>query len=329
MFTSSQFIKKREKPVLTKEDIPYKAGLIFNAGVAKFNGKYVMIFRNDVPDVWGERVFSPGSTNLGFATSDDGINWTSAKAPSLTLDDYRDKFGINDRVTKFYDPRLTVIDGIVYMCFAIDTAHGVCGGVATTEDFEHFDIKYVSVPENRNMVIFPGKIGGNFVRLERPMPVYSRGRDRFDTWMSFSPDLKYWGNTKFVFGVEDVPFANDKVGPGAPPILTEKGWLTTFHAVWRDETRGKHGWEPKWTKIYTAGIMLLDKDEPWKILGMSKEPLIAPELPYEKDEGFRTDVIFPGGMLLDGDEVKIYYGAADTVEAVCTADVNDLISLCI
>ena len=180
------------------------------------------------------------------------------------------------------------------------------------------------------MVLFPEKIGGRYVRLERPMPIYSRGgADRFDTWMSDSPDLAYWGNNRLVLAVEDVPFANDKTGPAAPPVKTDKGWLTTFHAVDRDLSRGKNGWEEHWQKRYTAGIMLLDLEDPAKIIGMSKAPLIAPEAPYETEGGFRNDVIFPGGMILEEDgEVKIYYGASDTVECLATADVDDLLALC-
>ena len=178
------------------------------------------------------------------------------------------------------------------------------------------------------MVLFPEKIGGEYVRLERPMPVYSRGRDRFDIWLSRSPDLVYWGRSELVLGVEDVPFANDKIGPTASPIKTERGWLTLIHAVDRDETRGKNGWENKWTKRYTAGLMLLDLNDPSKVLSVYDKPLIAPDLPVETDEGFRQNVIFPCGMLLEDDgEVKIYYGASDTCVCLATAHVSDLLAL--
>ena len=169
------------------------------------------------------------------------------------------------------------------------------------------------------------------MRLERPFPVYSRGGiDRFDTWISFSPDLRYWGDTKLLLAVEDVPYANDKIGPGAPPVKTKAGWLTLFHAVDIDRTRGKNGWEEKWQKRYCAGIMLLDLNNPAKIIGLYKKPLIAPETRYETEEGYRTNVIFPGGMILeDNGEVKIYYGASDTVECLAVANVEDLIALCL
>lgn len=316
---SSAIIKRFPKnPVLSANDIPYASDLVFNAGVTKYQGKYVMVFRNDYG--YTEEAGFEG-TNMGIAYSDDGIDWTVSPKPCFSLQD--------QEIRRAYDPRLTVIDGKCYMCFAVDTHHGVRGGIAVTEDFEKFEILTMTVPDNRNMVLFPEKISGKYVRLERPFPVYSRGgKDRFDTWISYSYDMKYWGDSSLLLGVEHVPFANNKIGPGAPPIKTEKGWLTTFHTVDMDTTRGKNGWEDRWQKRYCAGIMLLDLKDPSKLIGMYKEPLIAPETTYETN-GFRNDVIFPGGMILeDTGEVKIYYGAADTVECLATAHVDDLLALC-
>ena len=321
-------IKKAEKPILTKDDIPYNASLVFNAGVAKYQGKYVMIFRDDYnfeENVWPPR--RKPKTILGVAFSEDGITWSVRKEPlfdSASLPDDSD-------FRRFYDPRLTIIEGKPYVCLAMDTRHGIRGAIAEINDtFDQLNILSISAPDNRNMVLFPERIGGLYVRLERPFPVYSRGgKHRFDLWMSKSPDLRYWGDTEMVLGVEHVPFANDKIGPAAPPIKTKYGWLTTFHAVDFEEGRGKNGWEPTWERRYTAGIMLLDLDDPTKVIGMSKEPLIAPDLPLETDEGFRQHVIFPGGMILEDDEtVKIYYGASDTVECVATASLSDLVALC-
>lgn len=318
---SAPFIKRHPaNPLLTHKQVPYPATLIFNAGVTKYQGKYVMVFRND-PGEWGAPIFKGRETVCGLATSDDGIKWEVAAKPCFTLR--------SDEISRAYDPRLTVIDGKIVMCFAVDTAHGVLGGIATTEDFEKWDVLGMSAPDNRNMVLFPEKVNGKYVRLERPMPVYSRGRDRFDMWASDSPDLRYWGNTRFVLGVEHLPYANDKIGPAAPPIKTSKGWLTTLHVVDRDNTRGKNGWEPTWQKRYCAGLCLLDLHEPWKVVGLMKEPLLAPETDYETDEGFRTQVIFPTGCVLEDDgEVKIYYGASDTVVCLATAHVDDLVAAC-
>ncbi len=310
-------------PILTPSQVPYGPALVFNAGVCKYNGKYVMVFRNDYGNAADYTLEPHHTTNLGVAFSDDGITWNVQPEPCLKLYD--------EEIVRVYDPRLTVIDGRCYMCFAVDTLHGVRGGIAVTEDFRTFEILSMSTPDNRNMVLFPERVGGNFVRLERPFTVYSRGgKDRFDTWISDSPDLKYWGNSKLLLSVEQVPFANDKIGPAAPPVRTKHGWLTLFHAVDIDSSRGKNGWEDSWKKRYTAGIMLLDLERPDKIIGMSREPLLAPEASYEIAGGFRDHVIFPGGMVLeDSGEMKMYYGAADAVECLATAHVDDLVALCL
>ncbi|GBF71901.1 glycosidase [Paenibacillus sp. 598K] len=319
--SSPWIVRHPANPVLDASRVPYPTALVFNAGVAKFNGKYVMVFRNDYGSLT-EQTLEPGSTtDLGIAFSEDGVHWQAGPRPCFRMHD--------EEIVRAYDPRLTVIDGRCYMCFAVDTLHGIRGGIAVTDDFETFEVLSLSSPDLRNMVLFPERINDKYVRLERPFTVYSRGgRDRFDTWISESPDLRYWGNSDLLFGVEHVPFANDKVGPAAPPIKTRKGWLTTFHAVDLDPARGKNGWEPSWQKRYTAGLMLLDLDDPKRVIGLCKEPLLVPEADYEVSGGFRNNVIFPGGMILEEDgEVKLYYGAADAVVCLATADVEDLLRL--
>lgn len=310
------------EPVLSKKDIPYPADCIFNAGVVKYKGQYVMAFRNDFGYQPSGRF---GGCVVGIAFSQDGIHWDVKDEPFLTVEDMNDP-----DVTRVYDPRLTVIEDKCYLCFAVDTRHGVRGGIAVTDDFTSIKVLSLTVPDNRNMVLFPEKVGGRYVRLERPFPVYSRGGvDRFDTWISFSKDLVYWGDSRLLLPVEQVTWANDKTGPGAPPIKTKAGWLTLFHGVDVDASRGKNGWENSWKKRYCAGIMLLDLEDPTKIIGLCPTPLLAPETIHEVEEGYRTHVIFPGGMILeDNGEVKIYYGASDTVECLATAHVDDLIALC-
>ena len=316
-------------PVLTKDDIPFDATLIFNAGVTKYQGRYVMVFRNDYglkdaedfKKVFDTNAEQPFKTNIGIAFSDDGLNWSVRPKPCFDLN--------GNGIKRAYDPRLTVIDGKCYMCFAVDTAYGIRGGVAVTENFEDFEILSLSLPDNRNMVLFPEKINGDFVRLERPFPVYGRLEDEtFDVWISFSSDCRRWGDHKLLLSTVGVPFCNSKIGPAAPPLKTPAGWLTTFHAVYKDLSHELYSWHNNWHKTYYAGIMLLDLKDPSKIIGLSREPLLKPEYPYEL-EGFRGSVIFPGGMIQeDSGEVKIYYGAADTVECLATAHVGDLIKIC-
>ncbi|MCQ2771125.1 MAG: glycoside hydrolase family 130 protein [Clostridia bacterium] len=319
IFKTADCITRHPEPVLSYKDVPYRSALTFNAGVLKLNGKYIMIFRNDVGDFEAQKL--DGVTNLGLAFSDDGIKWNVEPEPCFALKD--------DEIMRVYDPRITYIDGEYCMCFAVDTRHGVCGGMAVSKDLKNFEIKSISAPENRNMVLFPEKVNGNYVRLERPMPVYSRDGDYFDIWLSESPDLVYWGKSRLVMGAENVPFCNTKIGPGAPPIKTDKGWLTIFHAVDFDASRGKNGWEKAWRKRYTIGVCLLDLNDPSKVIGMSKKPLIVPEGYLETEFGYRCNALFPCGMLLEEDgTVKIYYSASDAVVRLATAKVDDLIALC-
>ncbi|MBQ7712684.1 MAG: glycoside hydrolase family 130 protein [Clostridia bacterium] len=308
-------------PVLTAKDVPYDADLVFNAGVIKLDGTYYMLFRNDYCYPRGSQKLA--GTNIGLARSADGVKWEVDPEPR-----FGDYWG--GEIKRLYDPRLQVVDGEIYICFAVDTHHGIRGGIARTDrDFRTLEMISMSAPDNRNMVLFPEKINGKYARLERPFPVYSRGYDIFDAWYSDSPDLKYWGNTQLVLPREKVPFANAKVGPAAPPIKTEKGWLAAFHAVSAVRPK-KNGWEKKWGKEYYAGLMLLDLEDPTKVIGIAEQPLLVPEAKYETKGGFRNDVIFPGGMILeDNGEVKLYYGAADTVECLATANVDDLIALCL
>ncbi len=286
-----------------------------------------MLFRNDYGTTEadflaaGKHYVPFKGTNIGMAESRDGINWEVHDKPVWEICD--------EEISRIYDPRLTVIDGKMHVCFAMDTRHGLRGGIAVTEDFSKFEIISLSVPDNRNMVLFPEKADGKYLRLERPMPVYSRygAAEQFDLWASSSPDLRYWGESTPVLDAADVQFCDAKIGPGAPPVKTPYGWLTTFHAV-KYSSEELYSWHLDWHKIYYAGLMLLDLDNPTKVKAICETPLIVPEKKYET-EGFRGKVIFPGGMILeDSGEVKIYYGAADTVECLATADIHDLLALC-
>lgn len=327
-------VRHPANPVLKHTDCPFPATTVFNAGVAKYEGRYVMLFRND-HGRWGDPVFD--GTNLGFAESADGIKWTVRPRPVLDEERaregmrhlYPERFGPGF-IRRIYDPRITVIEGKPHLCFAVDTAHGVCGVMATTEDFETFAFTGLSAPDNRNMVLFPEKIGGDYVRLERPFPLYAnRQGEDFPLWLGRSRDLSRWGETRPLLAPRDLPYANSKIGPAAPPIRTRAGWLAPLHAVHKDPDKPLLGWEPDgWFKTYFAGLALLDLEDPSKVLGLMREPLLAPEAGYEVD-GFRGSVIFPCGFTLNDDgDARLYYGAADTVIAVASAHVDDLIAAC-
>ncbi|HEY4417478.1 MAG TPA: glycoside hydrolase family 130 protein [Verrucomicrobiae bacterium] len=327
-------VRHAGNPVLSATNVPYPSALTFNAGVVRHAGRYLMVFRNDYGHD-GRGGFQ--GTNIGLAVSRDGLAWEVEPNPILGEDEIRHQLkkamGHHYHaafIKRIYDPRLTVVDGKILMCFAIDTAHGICGGVASTEDLKTFTWLSVSAPDNRNLVLFPRRIHGRYFRYERPLPVYMREHpESFPIWCAESDDLVFWGRNRPVLGPDEVAYANSKIGPAAPPVETAKGWLVTIHAVHRDPASRLRGWEPKgWYKTYYAGLMLTDLDDPSKVIGLMRRPLLAPETEYEL-EGFRGSVIFPCGMILeDSGEVKIYYGAADTCVALATAHVDDLLAAC-
>jgi len=309
-------------PIFTAKDVPYPSELVYNAGVTKYQGQYVMVFRNDYG--YDENEKKAPYFQIGVAYSDDGIrNWRVHPRPILEKEGGDDVWGS-------YDPRLTVLDGRLYITYAQYTEHGYRATTAVTDDFEKIEIIDRAVPDNRNMVLFPEQINNRYIRMERPFPIYSRQKRLFDIWISESPDLIYWGKSELLLCVEDIPYANEKLGAGSPPVRTEWGWLSIFHAVDTDFDRGKNGWEDEWQKRYTAGVMLQDLEDPRKLVAYSKEPLMVPEASYEIQGGFRNNVIFPTGLILeDSGEVKIYYGAADTVQCLATARLTDLVEFCL
>jgi beta-1,4-mannooligosaccharide/beta-1,4-mannosyl-N-acetylglucosamine phosphorylase len=318
--SDSMITRYDANPVLRPEMVPYPSLLTFNAGVTKFQNRYVMVFRNDYGDPENREI---KGTNLGLAFSDDGIHWKVQPDPFMELSD--------DDIRWINDPRLTVIDSRCYITYAIISHSGTRGGIAVTDDFENFEIIHTTLPDNRNLVLFPEKVNGRYVRLDRPFANYLRNeKDRFDIWTSSSYDFTHWGEHRLVLKSTDVPYCNNKIGPGTPPVKTPNGWLHIFHAVTVKPEEQKNGWEETWDKTYSAGVFLTDLNNPGKVRGVSKDPILIPQAVYENSGGFRNDVIFPTGAILEkGGELKIYYGAADTLVCLAVAQIDELVELCL
>jgi beta-1,4-mannooligosaccharide/beta-1,4-mannosyl-N-acetylglucosamine phosphorylase len=314
--------RHRRNPILTCDDLPYPGTLVYNPGVVRARDRYVMVFRVDHGYATNRIGYGFETINIGIAFSDDGVSWHVQNR--TVLGQLK-----NDENLWAYDPRLVAIEDAYYLTFCVDTRHGMRAGIARTTDFEQFEVLSLSLPDLRNVVLFPEKIDGRFARLERPFPIYLRRTwgqyDRFDTWISRSADMRYWGETELMLAVEQVPYATEKIGPGPPPVRTDDGWLAVFHAVDTEPGREGAGWEGTWTKRYTAGAMLLDLQDPSRVLGISPEPILVPEAPYEITEGFRPNVVFPTGHIVEGDESWIYYGAADSVICLATAATEELV----
>ena len=313
-FKTPDFLKRYSKnPILSPSDSPFNSKLVSNPGVVKWGKKYIMTPSYDAYD----SVTNKWSKDLGVAYSEDGINFEYTKRKLFT--DW-----LKDGIRGVYDSRLIVLEDKIYICAGLDTKNGTRVRIASTKDMENWQVHHTTTPDNRNIVLFPEKINGLYVMLERPFPMYTCG-EHFDIWISYSPDLVYWGRSKLLLDTAQVPFCNLKLGPGAQPLKTEAGWLIIFHATDIDPNRKPAGENKGRVKRYMAGVMLLDLKDPSKILGIAKTPLIVPEAPYEID-GWCDNVVFPTGVILEENkEVKIYYGAADIVICLATAKLDDLI----
>ena len=295
---------------------------MYNPAACKFDGQYLLVFSTDKED----------PQRLGLARSKDGLHFAVDAKPLFPFGE-EDYGAIND-------PRITFIDGWYYLTYCSDPAsplreEGIYLCIARTRDFEHFEPIYRSEPDNRNGVVFPDRIRGLYARLDRPFRRGYRTEHGYDVWISYSPDMEFWGRHKLVLSHLDVEWGSHKIGPAAPPVRTSRGWLTFFHgAEMAPEDEGWLPWigdkGPTRGKVYRTGLMLLDLQDPSRILGRIKRPVLEPHAPYEMDPSYRPNVTFPCGVVEEADgELKIYYGASDTHIALATADKNELAEACL
>jgi len=309
-----------QNPVLSHKQVPYDSTNTHNCGVIAYGAGFVMLFRNDFREAWGNPR-NKGS-NIGIADSPDGVNWKVRPEPTPM---------------RGLDPRITAVAGRYY----INCARG--GGAATyvTDDFHSFDEVENSLPGNRNQVIFPEPINGLYYRLERPMwqpmmELVNTGTapggwvgPTWDIWISQSPDLIHWGQSQVLLKTDQLDYANAKIGAGAPPIRTAAGWLCLIHGDDIDPRRGQNGWEDQWFGRYHAGVMLLDLDDPRKLIACANVPLLTPETELECAGGYRNNVVFITAAYLDAnDDLIMYYGAADTYICMAKAPLKDVIHFC-
>ena len=302
---SSPIMRRYEgNPLLTAKDMPYEATYVFNAGVIKYRGEYVIAPRINVYD----KDYKTTALFTGLGFSKDGIKFDII--PDQIRVHYRGEI-----LPWVNDSRLTVIDDELYLSFCFENLHSERPGIAKwrNDGTTDFDAVCIGVPQQRNMILCPYKVNGMYMRLERPS---NQWQDQFHIWYSFSPDMRYWGDSELYLGCEDVPFATAKIGAGAPPLKTDKGWLLIFHAVDTDPDRAMDLPAVKnWMKRYTCGAALFDLEDPTKLIAITKQPLLAAEASYETDpeQWFVNNTIFPCGAVLmdDRETLRIYYGSCD------------------
>lgn len=292
-------------PILTKADVPYQVETVHNAAVVKYAGEYLMLFRSHLRS---------GRSIIGLARSKDGLRFVADPAPFLTpakegpFAAY-EEFGVED-------PRVTEIDGVFLITYSAYSRNGVRIALARTRDFVTVErVSLITEADYRNVVIFPEKFGGLYARLDRPHSEIAP----WSIWISYSPDLLFWGEAKLI--MRPVPYHWDemKIGPGAPPIRTPEGWLSIYHGVFQTMAGA----------VYRLGVALHDLADPAVIRGVSDSWILQPEDPWEVT-GYVSNVVFTCGAVAEADgTVKIYWGGADSVMCVGEADIDELVGMCL
>ncbi len=297
------FERCSENPLITAEDSPVPASAVYNPGAVEFEGDVLLLVR-----IEGRRGFS----DIHVARSHDGIHdWEIEEEPLLAhgqVDLRYEKLGCEDaRVTYVAEEERYYITYVAY-------SHvGPAVGLAYTEDFRSAErIGLIFAPNNKDTVMFPEKIDGHWMVLHRP----AVGQIE-NIWSARSPDLIHWGMPHCVLPERGGPWWDGaRVGAGPPPIPTESGWLLIYHGV---KEFGSN-------MVYRAGVARLKKDEPHKVIARGSGWVFGPETDYELS-GVMPGVVFPSGTLLRGEELWIYYGAADSCVCMGKARLPDLLGL--
>ncbi len=299
------FQRSDVNPILTAADVPYAANSVFNPGAARVDGETLLLVR--VEDL-------RGISQLHVARSSDGeTGWTFDRQPLLRADVDRDPA----ETWGCEDPRLTWLPereewAIAYTAYS---RRGPLVSLATTKDFRTVRrLGPVMPPEDKDAALFPRRFGGRWAMIHRPSPL----RGGAHMWLSYSPDLQHWGDHRLLLEARDGAWWDaGKIGLGPPPLETPEGWLVMYHGV-RVTSDGP---------IYRMGLALLDLEDPGVVLHRSDEWVFAPETPYEIT-GDVGRVVFPCGWILDAeaDKLFVYYGGADSVIALATARLSDVLA---
>ncbi|MBA2306027.1 MAG: glycosidase, partial [Acidobacteria bacterium] len=219
------------------------------------------------------RTWLTSISHLRVARSTDGVHFEVEPAPALSPATELESFGIED-------PRITLLDGTYWINYTAVSPSGISTALASTRDFRTFDRHGVIFPPpNRDVTIFPERIGGRYAALHRPMP---EGLGEPAIWIGWSPDLMAWGDHRVVAHARPGTWDDGKVGGGAVPFRVRAGaedaWLAVYHGVTRAPLE------------YSLGALLLDARDPVHVVARSREPILRPEAPYER-EGFFGGVV--------------------------------------
>ena len=300
------FVRSEANPILTVADVPYPANSVFNPGAATVGGETILLVR--VEDL-------RGMSQLHVARSADGISsWRFDRKPLLSSRGDQDP----EETWGCEDPRLTWLPereewAIAYTAYS---RRGPLVSLAMTRDFRRVRrLGPAMPPEDKDAALFPRRFGGRWAMIHRPSPL----RGGAHMWISYSPDLRHWGDHKLLLEARDGAWWDaGKIGLGPPPLETPDGWLVMYHGVHATADG----------PIYRVGLALLDLENPGVVLHRTDEWTFGPTSPYEIT-GDVGRVVFPCGWTLDEatDRLRLYYGAADSVIGLATARFSEVMAI--
>ena len=251
--------------------------------------------------VYKGREYLSTISHIRIARSKDGLHFTVDEKPLILPVDETEEYGVEDA-------RVTFIDDKYYITYTAVSQDSWATALAVTEDFKSVERKgLVFYPENKDVVIFPEKVGGKYMALHRPN---NSGFGKPSIWYAESPDMVHWGNHRCILRPRDTKWV--RVGAGTPPIKTTEGWLVIAH-----------GMDDK--SAYSLFCVLLDLEEPRRVVRCADAPLLTPTEPYETD-GFFGNVVFSNGMIEKDGKILVYYGAADESSCVAITDIDGLLA---
>jgi predicted GH43/DUF377 family glycosyl hydrolase len=269
-----------------------------------------------------KRTVEGGKKRLAFVSHLELVRISPDGYEVTAIERLDDLFGGNEfEEYGVEDARITKIEDTYYITYvSVSGSMGVATSLMSTKDFRSFERHGIIFPcENKDVVIFPEKVGGMYWCYHRPV-----GRiqiARLAIVAASSPDMCRWGGHELVLGSAAQPgWYDSRVGAGTPPVRTDAGWLSIFHGV-----RAEYSGDP--IGIYTAGAMLTDIDNPGRLIAVSSEPFFRAEADYEV-KGYVGNVVFPTGIVTDmndSDRAHIYYGCADSCIAVATYSISDIL----
>ncbi len=285
-------------PVITMEDLPFKASDICNAGVVKINGAWLLLVTIET---------LRGHKKLYIARSEDGRYFNVDPEPFI---DQADK---QYEETSVMDAFITPFEDAYYISYIAESHCGYRIGLARTDDFKTVTrLGFVSEVDTKGGALFPEKINGRFARLERP---WAGGR----IWISYSDDLVYWGGSEVVLSPRPGHWDTHRVGNAAPPVKVKDGrWLLLYYGI-KDTSAGP---------LFRIGAVFLDPDNPAKVLSRTNIPILSPRERYER-VGDIPNLIFSRGAILEDETLLLYYGASDSCICLGSTTIDKIEQECI